>query len=110
MYKFLNLKNALRAVAILMMIVLAGQYFVGRPILAVPVVTVAILLILSFTFDRWPRTSAALALVPGFFIPVSVLIGFLGGMAPLALLIFDMIIFSWIVVSATIQLFFTARE
>jgi hypothetical protein len=56
---------------------------------------------LSFTFGRWPKTSASIALIPGFLIPVGVFLGYRNGDIEIELVIFDWIVFFWVIVSAT---------
>jgi len=77
--------------------------FIGS-ILAPPFVTIVLLVVLSFTYSRWPRISASVSLVPGFLIPVLVLIGYLRGNVELALVVFDWILFGWIVWRAVREL------
>lgn len=100
MKDYLHLPLVLRSVAILMIVVLVSQFFLFGVLAVLPVITVVILLVLSVAFRKWPKASAAASLLPGFLIPVAVLLGYLNGTAPMWLLIFDWAIFSWVVVSA----------
>ncbi|MFK7865480.1 MAG: hypothetical protein AB8B95_14790 [Pseudohongiellaceae bacterium] len=83
-----------------MIVALVSQFFLFGVLVALPVIAVVILLALSVAFKKWAKASAALSLLPGFLIPGAVLLGFLNGTAPVWLLIFDWIIFGWVVVSA----------
>ncbi len=109
MNNFLHLPLALRAVSALMVRALIFQYFLNGFVLPVPIITVVFLLVLSFLFSKWPRTSAGLALLPGVLIPVSVLLGYLSGTVPLWLLVFDWVIFGWLVLSV-LKLFLFKRQ
>lgn len=90
----------LRSVSALMIAVLILQYFLNGIVIALPVITAAILIALSLTFQKWPRISTGIALLPGILIPALVLFGYLNGTAPLWLLIFDWMIFGWVVLSS----------
>lgn len=105
MKNFLYLPFVLRSVSALIVVAVALQYFLLAVIVAVPVIAVIILLALSFTFEKWPRTSAAMSLLPGLLVPILVLIGYLNDTAPTWLLLFDWMIFSWVVASAINVLF-----
>lgn len=83
-----------------MVAALIFQYFLNGALIALPVITVVVLIVLSFTFPNWPRVSAVIALLPGVLIPVFVLLGYLSGSAPVWLLAFDWAIFGWVVLSA----------
>ena len=106
MNKLLHPPIVFRSVAALMTVALVSQYILLGVIVAVPVATVMILLVLSFTYHKWPKLSAALSLIPGVFIPLLVLLGFLNGSAPAWLLVFDWAIFGWVVVSVMRALLF----
>lgn len=96
--------SVLRLSSAAVLLAMAVRYFFVGAILAPPFVTVVLLLLLSFSYSRWPRTSAAISLVPGLLIPVLVLIGYLRGNVELALVVFDWILFGWIVWNAANEL------
>jgi len=83
---------------------MAVRYVFVGAILALPFMTVAVLLLLSFSYARWPRFSASMSLVPGLLVPVLVFTGYLRGNVELALVVFDWILFGWIVWNAAHEL------
>lgn len=97
----LHLPNVLRTVAALVVVAMMVRYVLLDSIMAPPFITIILLVVLSFTFGRWPKTSASLALVPGFLIPVGVYLGYRSGDMEIQLVIFDWIVFFWVIVSAT---------
>ena len=96
----LFLPNVLRVVASLIVVAMTVRYFMLDIVMLAPIVTIAVLVALSFTFHRWPRATAGIALVPGILIPLFVLIGYWNGDIEIELVIFDWIIFLWLIVSA----------
>ena len=96
--------SVLRLASVAVLLAMALRYFLVGAILALPFVTVALLLLLSFSYARWPRISASISLVPGLLIPLLVLVGYLRGNVGLALVVFDWILFGWIVWNAINEL------
>jgi len=94
----------LRLSAAAVLLAMAIRYFLVGAVLTLPFMTVVLLLFLSFSYSRWPRISAAISLVPGLLIPVLVLMGYLRGNIELALVVFDWVLFGWIVWSAINEL------
>jgi len=98
--KAMHLPYVLRLAATLVMVAITVRYFALGSIMMPPFATIVVLFVLSYTFARWPRSSALLALVSGILIPVGPLLGHLNGTMEIELLIFDWIVFSWLIVSA----------
>lgn len=96
--------NTLRAAALLIVLAMAIRYLLLDLMMAIPLVTVALLVLLSISHRRWPRASAAISLVPGMLIPIFVLVGYLRGRVELALVVFDWLVLGWIVWSAIREL------
>jgi len=96
--------SVLRLASAAVLVAMAVRYLSVGAVLALPFVTVVVLLLLSFSYARWPRFSASISLVPALLIPVLVLIGYLRGNVELALVVFDWILFGWIVLNATREL------
>ena len=94
----------LRLSSAAVLLAMAVRYLLVGAIMALPFATVVLLLLLSFSYSRWPKSSAAISLVPGFLIPVLVLSGYLRGNVEPALVVFDWILFAWIVWNAVNEL------
>lgn len=60
-------------------------------------INVVILVLLSFSYARLPRLSAAVSLVPGLMVPILVLLGYLRGNVGIFFVVFDWILFGCIV-------------
>jgi len=96
--------SVLRLASAAVLLAMAVRYLLVGAVLALPFVTVAVLLLLSFSHARWPRFSASVSLLPALLIPALVLIGYLRGNVELALVVFDWILFGWIAWSAAHEL------
>ena len=94
------LPMVLRVVAVLIACAITLRFVLLDSILPVPFVIIVILVVLSFTCNRWPRASAIASIILSVLVPVMVLLGYLNGSVELALVIFDWIVFIWIIISA----------
>jgi hypothetical protein len=92
----MTLPNTLRVAAVLVVVAVLTRYLVLGVLMWMPFVTVFVLILLSFSYHRWPRVSAGLALVPALVIPLLVLVGYLQDRVEAALVVFDWILFGWI--------------
>ena len=105
----LRLPWVLRVVSVLVVLMGIVRYVVLDALLVVPFGTVGVLLALSFAHRRWPRLSAGVAVLIALTVPVMVLRAYLNGNVELALVVFDWVIFGWVVLSAATT-FLTTRD
>ncbi|MEM6512579.1 MAG: hypothetical protein AAF660_06170 [Pseudomonadota bacterium] len=90
------LPTVLRTVAGLIVGMVIGEYFVLDVLMIPPLGVVAVLLLLSFTYDRWPVATARIAAVLSVVVPIGALNGYLQGKLVLLVPIFDAVIFAWL--------------
>jgi hypothetical protein len=101
---FLFLPNALRTVSAVFIIAMTARYITLGSILLPSIFITILLLILSCTYSKWPRITAALALVSGIVTPALVFIGYRDGNVEIELVIVDCIVFAWITICAMVSL------
>ena len=66
-----------------------------------PIFLAAILIVLSITFNRWPRLTGSIAIIMSILVPIMVIKEYLAGQIPIAIPIVDSIVFSWILWTAS---------
>lgn len=62
--------SVLRMSSAAVLLAIAIRYVFVGSILVPPFVTIVLLILLSFSYSKWPRFSASVSLVPGLIIPV----------------------------------------
>ena len=90
------LPTVLRIVAGLIVLMVIGEYFVLGELMLPPFVFVTVLIVLSFTYQKWPNATAWLAAIVSIAAPVAALNGYLQGKLVVVVPIFDSIIFAWL--------------
>jgi hypothetical protein len=106
----MKLANALKLPIVLVAVsaLIAGfitvRFFLVGTMLPAPFVIIAILILLTFTYSRWPRASAGGSLIIAVLVPILVLLGYLNGGVELAVVVFDWVIFLWVILSAVYTL------
>ena len=98
------LPTVLRIVAGLIVLMVIGEYWVLGQLQLPPFGVVALLIVLSYSYARWPTASAWLAAAVSIVAPTGALIGYVKGYLVLVVPIFDAIIFSWVLFTALREL------
>ena len=106
----LRLPVALRVVTVLIACAIGVRYFGMGVFSPAPVVIIVVLVVLSIMYGYWPRVSAAVAGLLSVLVPVSVLLGYLQGAAPLGLLLFDTVLFVYVLVCSLLVFRGTAQQ
>ena len=96
----LNLSFVLRTVGVLVLLLVAFQYVVLGAFLVPPLGFAALIIGLSFFVDRTPRLVAGIALLISVVLPTLAYLGYSAGNVPGFVVVFDIIIFAWLFVSA----------
>ena len=94
----------LRAVAALIVVVVAIEYFVLDVLMVPPLVVVVILIGLSFLASKLPRTVAVVSIVLSVLVPVGAVMGYLSGQLVVLIPIFDVLVFGWLMWTAVTSL------
>ena len=90
------LTTVLRIAAVLVTFAGTAEYVLLGEFLAPPFVVAVMLVVVSFAYTPWPRPTAIVALGFSALIPVGAVVGHLRGDLPLAVPIFDTIVFGWV--------------
>ena len=96
----IKLSFVLRTVGVLILLLVAFQYVVLEAFLVPPLGFAAFIIGLSFFVDRAPRVVAGIALLISVVLPTLAYLGYSAGNVPGFVVVFDVIIFAWLFVSA----------
>ena len=96
----LNLSLVLRTVGVLVLLLVAFQHLILGAFLVPPIGFAAFIIGLSYFVDRTPRVVAGIALLMSVVLPMLAYLGYSAGNVPGFVVVFDVIIFAWLFVSA----------
>ena len=96
----MTLPNVLRIVALLVVVMVVGEYVVLGELLIAPFVLAAVLFALSFAGKAWPAATAYVAILLCVAAPAAAIVGYLRGDLVLLIPIFDVIVFGWLLWTA----------